>query len=235
MLLAMAVVMAALPGCGGRASQPRSAAPTARPEATLAAPSAANPTPAPSGAEILQRSVDAMRTVTAVYESRLYPRSGGSEDGAVVGFHDGQVRSMWPVYTSLPSCQFRDYDFALARRTGGAYGRIGRGTAPDSIELLGTVDYEGVTAWKIRYRFTSPSIEGPFPVERTEWIDTETFHVLRAEREQVDPFGFIGQVAEVARSFDRPSECPATPALPESVFHPSGPPRLELPGASDTP
>jgi hypothetical protein len=181
--------------------------------------------------EILQRSVEAMRTATAVYESRLYPRSGGSEDGAVFEFRAGRVRAMFPIYASLPSCELREHDFALGRSMGGANGRIGRGTAPEVVELLGLIDYDGHEAWHIRYRFTSPSIEGPFPVERTEWIDTKTFRVLRTEREQVDPYGFIGQLVEVARSFDEETPCPSQFEMPLAKFAPLTTPRIDHPAA----
>ena len=103
-------------------------------------------------------------------------------------------------------------------------------TAPEVIELLDAETIGGPDAWIVRYRFTWPSEEQPIPVERTEWIDQDTYRLLRVEEEQYDPLGWAGQDV-MAFSYDVTGDeaCALTPRLSINDLKPVTERRLEDP------
>ncbi len=64
---------------------------------------------------------------------------------------------------------------------------------------------DGAPAWVLSYTFQAPSIEGPFDVFVTEWIEQSTYRLLRRERHNNDPFGIQARVTEEYIDFETAS------------------------------
>lgn len=88
----------------------------------------------------------------------------------------------------------------------------------DAIEYV-----DGKPAWVVSYQFKSPSVEEPIAVYRVEWIERDTYRLLRQEQWVEDPFGSTGQTVTVIDwSGDATAECPAPrPELDEWVQFPA--------------
>lgn len=110
------------------------------------------------------------------------------------------------------------------------YGTEMGASAPADVEILRDEMYEGERAWVIRFRYALPSVEGPYPVEHTEWIAQDNYRLLRQEIEQFDPFGFIGQtVVRFVEYRDSAAECPRDATSTSDELRPVTSPRLESP------
>jgi hypothetical protein len=184
----------------------------------------------PSGEEILRRSEEHTAKSTVVFEVQAHPRRGEPEQISVYEYAGTQTQLLFRETregTAGGGCRPFDYD-PKAGRSGGGGGSEGA-TRPDEVERLGKVTYDGIAAWQIRYRYDEPSIEGAFPVEVTEWIARDDYRLLRAEREIFDPYGLVGQLVLVARSFDTETPCPSSPQLDPAKLAPLTEPRLENP------
>lgn len=76
------------------------------------------------------------------------------------------------------------------------------GTLASNLRLEREETLDGRRAWVLSYEFKTPSIEGPFTIWRSEWIDKETYLLLRQEQTDDDRFGVRAQVTSVLSHFD---------------------------------
>lgn len=102
----------------------------------------------------------------------------------------------------------------FSERTLGGLGPDGESrfgsTAPMNLQLEAIGLDDGTAAWVVSYDFKSPSVEEPIAVYRVEWIERDTFRLLRQEQWVEDPFGSTGHTATVVDWSDGATEsCPA--------------------------
>jgi len=96
------------------------------------------------------------------------------------------------------------YAHYFDRASGGVFGpgpQLGATTAT-GVRYLRWEKYDGRHAYVIAYEFKAASVEGPFNVFRTEWIDASTLLLLRQEQEDDDPFGVRAHVTATLSEFD---------------------------------
>ncbi len=82
-------------------------------------------------------------------------------------------------------------------------------TAAEKVRIVGEDVIDGQETWVVAYEFQNPSIEGPFRVERKEWIGKLTQRLLRQEETNHDPFGVPATIrSEIAGLAGFESPCP---------------------------
>lgn len=241
-LASLAVVFAAACSSGGSSGPaPEATSTTDPPSLATSTTSITSGSPsalpaALTGVEILRRSDEAMEGVGyVVTEERMWARDprGPEELTFVRETHGLELRDLSSSSTGDGCVARTGRANRFANRSLGATALYGTGmgaSAPADVEILRDELYEGEQTWVIRFRYDSPSVEGPYPVEYTEWIAQDDYRLLRQEIEQFDPFGFVGQtVVRFVEYRDIPSACPrdATSTLDE--LRPVTSPRLELP------
>lgn len=225
-------------GDGAPAASPAITTGSATSTATAAATTRASSVPTSLTAEeILRRSDDAMAaTGYVVTEERAWAREPRSEQPGTVVYerHGLELRALASDAVAGATCEARSGRVnPFAVRASGAtalYGTELGASAPEEIELLREETYEGERAWVIRFRYNLPSIEGPYPVEHTEWVALDDSRLLRQEIEQFDTFGFMGQlVVRFVVYRETPAECPGTVTSTRDELRPVTSPRLESP------
>jgi len=190
----------------------------------------ASATPAPSAREIIQRSNDAMNALQSVRvttEVRPPDLNGSRKE---VGEFVSPNRAHF-VRTS-PQDVFKSETIVIASDAWERYEPDGEWLSspeasqpfawPDFLRLEPRIGISGeplpVTepsilreeavgdrpAWVASYSYQEPSFEGPFNVFVTEWIEKETYLLLREEHYDDDPYGVQARVTDVYFDFDAP-------------------------------
>jgi hypothetical protein len=91
-------------------------------------------------------------------------------------------------------------------------GMPGGGKPISELQVEGTEILDGRSMWVLSYRYTSPGIEGPVPIRRREWIDSESFVLTRMDVQVDGAAG--GSQAVTLRVFDADREPPSACQLP---------------------
>jgi hypothetical protein len=165
--------------------------------------------------EILQRSDDAMRNLKSFRAiTKVVPSVPGNPPyesaydfrGAGCILPAGQVPNVQPN-GSCPCGHEQlqqDYPTFFDRAKGGRpFGPpYAGGTEPANPRLEKLEAIDGRAAWVISYEFKTPSIEGPFTIKRREWVEVESFVLLRQEQTDDDPFGVRARVTASLSQFD---------------------------------
>jgi hypothetical protein len=179
------------------------------------------PADAPAAADILQRSDEAMRSLKSFRAvTRVVPSVPGNPPyenafdfrGPRCILPAGKVPAVEPngACPCGPEGLPQDYSPFFDRVKGGRlFGPpYAGGTPAEHLRLERSETLDGRKAWLISYDFQTPSIEGPFTIWRREWIEQDTYIVLRQEQTDDDAFGVRARVTSVLSLFD---ELPAPP------------------------
>jgi len=173
------------------------------------------PADAPPAEEIQRRSDEAMRGLTSFRAvMKVVPSVPGNPP--YESAHDfrgtrcilpaGQTPKVQPngACPCGPEQLQQDYGTFFDRAKGGQpFGPpYAGGTAPTNLRLEKTEAIDGRTAWVVSYEFKTPSIEGPFTIWRREWIEVDSFLLLRQEQTDDDRFGVRARVTSVLSHFN---------------------------------
>lgn len=92
-----------------------------------------------------------------------------------------------------------------------AYNPDSDDTSAQDVRVIGTASIDGRDAWVIWYWKAFASFEGPFRLWYTEWIDRETFWLVRQTTTSDDPLGSALGPSIVLYDFNEPSRPPRYP------------------------
>ncbi len=159
----------------------------------------ASPAPELNAEQILRRSDEAMARLTSVR----------------VTFHEDPSTPGSDSTETLLNCPRGDIGYFAPSPF---YPRINGGLRDDppifgesaamNITLARSELVDGQQIWVIQYQFIAPSTEGPFDVFRTEWIAADSYHLLKQESRDNDPYGAMAQVTKkYAEHSDAPIDC----------------------------
>lgn len=209
------VAIATVSACGGSTAS--------RPTATLTPAFTAEVTPSPTSppaTEILRLSDEAMNGLSSLHEVRADSDRGPwtitdyrAPDAAQAAYEKG-YQPQWcrignKVWTrgraevgfeewELDEGNASSYSWPNYDRVSGGAGSEGAkqigATEATNVRVVDEVYFGAEAAWVITYEFMAPSIEGPYPVQRMEWISKESYYLLQQIHSQNDPFGFGGTV-----------------------------------------
>jgi hypothetical protein len=168
------------------------------------------------GEELLRRSEEAMLALSSVRVTLdVDPAAAGESNYQLEVLEFSGPRCVRSLSQPLPDdgtnrgacpCGYvetnADY---FVRNEGGLVGgppNLG-GTRAGRFAVDGPRSYEGTSVWLLDYEFRTPSIEGPFTVRRREWIEVNSYRLLRREERNDDRFGSRDLLISTLHDFDR--------------------------------
>ena len=190
------------------------------------------PTPAPSAAaarETLRRSDAAMANVGFIRVEQTDTGANSQHPGEIEvwQYEDGQVRIAaggGDACTWFPSGSGAGRSPAFSERSQGGVDSTSpmSGTLPDAFEQR-TDAYDGHDVYVVSYHFKAPSIDGLYDVWETDWIDRNSYRLVRYE--QISSYSNGGAEDHVDAIVTFPPEgllrdCPTMPTVSIAALQP---------------